>query len=91
MAFLGFFQGIIVLFWGFIFFLVVAVIHVFFALGVYRDAKRISVTLFVQPEIWLLATLLGGVLVATAYWLIHHSRLSPSVQVKPFDSDNDLL
>jgi len=50
------------------------VVNIFFALAVYRDAYgHGSRVVFVSPAVWGAATFLGGVLVATAYWLMHHS------------------
>jgi len=50
------------------------IIHIAFCIGVYRDAKNMK-TIFVGPGIWALATLLGGVFTAVAYWIVHHSSL----------------
>ena len=60
------------------------VIHICFALAVRRDAANLSAgrePIFVGPGIWFLATLFGGVFVASAYWVIHHSRLNEAVTV----------
>ena len=51
------------------------VIHVAFALGVMAHARD-RTTVFVGPTLWWLATLLGGPLVALAYWLMHASSLA---------------
>ena len=58
------------------------VVHVFFALAVLADAVKIQdekgqEMVFVSGKIWALATLFGGILVAVAYWIIHHSTLRP--------------
>jgi hypothetical protein len=72
-----------------IFFVVVgwvvfAIIHIAFAVAVYRDADRLSLSdrlLFVSPFIWCLVTLVGGMTSAAIYWVLHHSRLNPDVPV----------
>ena len=51
------------------------VIHVAFALAVLANARGRDTT-FVGPGMWCLATLLGGPLVALAYWLINVSSLA---------------
>ena len=88
---LGFFETIIVGFWGFFFVIVVAIVHISFAIGIYRDAKQRGSAIFVQSEIWLIATLLGGIIVTIAYWLMHHSRLNPAVAVREVEKHDDLL
>ena len=59
------------------------VIQVAFAVGVYLDAKQETdegrLTVIVGPFIWTLTTLFGGVFVAVAYWLMHHSTLAERV------------
>lgn len=60
-----------------------AVVHVGFAFGVYADSRSIwhqlrRNTFAVSGEVWALATLLGGVLVAGIYWAVHHSTLRPA-------------
>jgi hypothetical protein len=58
-----------------------AIVHIVFALGVFIDAARLNnefgrATKIVPGPMWAFATLVGGVFVAAAYWLIHHSTLS---------------
>jgi hypothetical protein len=57
-----------------------AVVHVAFAIAVLIDAGNLERlfrrrTFFVGGLLWALATLLGGVIVAAIYWLMHHSTL----------------
>lgn len=56
------------------------IVHVAFALGVYTDAneqeERQARVWFGGAILWGFATLMGGVFVAVAYWLLHHSSLS---------------
>ena len=64
----------------YIYWLIIAAIHVVFAIGVYKDAVRLQrelnhPVLFVPVEIWAIATLVGGVITAGIYWVIHHSTL----------------
>ena len=54
----------------------VAVVNITFAIGVFADSSRIGRTRIVPGPMWAFATLVGGVLVATAYWFIHHSTHS---------------
>jgi uncharacterized membrane protein YoaK (UPF0700 family) len=59
----------------------IATINIAFAMGVFIDSARmINVhgrqTKIVPGPMWAFATLIGGVFVATAYWFIHHSKLS---------------
>ena len=57
-----------------------AVLHIIFAGGVAHDIGALNrnhiPTRFVGGYAWILATLLGGILVLVAYWLIHHSALA---------------
>ena len=59
-----------------------AIVHIAFATGVAKDAKRFYErevgTFLVGPGMWAFATLIGGVWVALAYWVIHHSNLRSS-------------
>ncbi|MDT8390846.1 MAG: hypothetical protein RRC34_10105 [Lentisphaeria bacterium] len=62
---------------------VTLLIHFFFAIHVFRDCyhlRRLGEKSFGPgPVIWFFATLIGGVFVATAYWLINHSSLNPNL------------
>lgn len=55
------------------------VIHLTLALAIYRDADQIErsgfSTVFVGRFLWTFMTLIGGLLVVTVYWLMHHSTL----------------
>jgi hypothetical protein len=59
---------------------VTAVVHIGFAMAVHRDATRLGDrVMFVAPFLWAMGTLVGGVLSALAYWIIHYSSLSGPV------------
>lgn len=62
-----------------IFLILVVIIRIAFAAAVKQDGDIIcmkgSGTFLVPPVIWSLATLLGGVMVAVGYWVVHHSTL----------------
>lgn len=68
-------------FWAFwiVFAALVLVVRVAFSVAVWHDAqivkRRGHRVVFVHPALWALATLLGGVFVAVAYWVVHHSTL----------------
>jgi len=66
------------------FFVAKAVVHIIFALGVSNDARNVE-TRFASGNIWAIATLLGGVFVAAAYWFIHHSSLTASPALRDRD------
>ena len=62
--------------------LLTILMHVVFAVAVYRDATRLDRTrtlIIVGPAIWGIATLVGGVITAAIYWAMHHSRLNPDI------------
>jgi hypothetical protein len=65
--------GWVVLFW-----VATAIVHIGFAIAVLQDTRRrVGDTFLVGGGIWALATLLGGVVTAGIYWVIHHSTLRP--------------
>lgn len=60
----------------------VAILNLFFAIGVYIDADELDSRngqeiALVPSYVWALATLFGGVFVATAYWVVNRSSLVP--------------
>ncbi len=79
------------------YFLVVAfwiatiIVHITFAVAIYRDAKRLETPIFVASIIWLIATLLGGVVVAAIYWILHHSLLNPSILATSSETDKETI
>ena len=65
-------------------------IHIIFAVAVYRDAIRLDRTrtlIIVGPAIWCIATLLGGVITAAIYWAMHHSRLNPDIPITATETE----
>lgn len=63
-----------------IIFFIDVILHVIFAGAVAKDAgqltKRGVHTSLVSGVTWAFATLIGGIMVAAIYWLIHHSTLN---------------
>lgn len=61
-------------------FFINVLLHLIFAAGIAKDignmAKRGAHPQFVPGFAWVLATLLGGVFVAVAYWIMHYSSLA---------------
>ncbi len=55
------------------------IVHLALTMAVWQDASRFDhdghPTFFVGPFLWALMTLMGGLLVVTVYWLMHHSTL----------------
>ena len=56
-----------------------AVVHIGFAFAVWGDARRLEPEegrrLFASAGLWALATVLGGLIPATIYWVMHRSPL----------------
>jgi hypothetical protein len=54
------------------------IINIAFSSGVFADCRKLQAQgrqiRLVNPLVWVLATLLGGVLTAGVYWLVHHLR-----------------
>lgn len=71
---------------GLVMIILVAIVHVGFAMAIKRDAKSILTRrgglFLVPPSLWAFATLLGGVTVAVAYWAVHYSTLRPNLRKK---------
>jgi len=66
--------------WFCIFVVPTFIVHSIFAFAVDSDARRLTRAggslVFTGPFVWAAATLLGGPLVALAYWIIHRSALA---------------
>lgn len=58
----------------------VLLVHLAFSAAVFNDANRLQrehgTLAFVNSWLWSLAVLVGGVFVALAYWIIHHSTIA---------------
>lgn len=76
--------------------IITIIVHIGFAVAVFRDATHLRDPLnlrsprkpiFVGRVIWFLATLIGGVFVTGIYWVMHHSRLNQSVSITPPEDD----
>lgn len=78
-------------FWVVAFWVLNIIVHVTFAVAVYRDAKRVGTPIFVESIIWLMATLIGGVVTAAIYWALHHSRLNPSIRGTSTEADKEQI
>lgn len=67
---------------GFVLFVLSAVVHLVFAFAVKLDASRLRRQgvgpALVGPGVWMLVTLLLGVFGAVIYWAMHHSALAPA-------------
>ncbi len=78
---LDFVPNHIIIFWTSVIALLTVLVRVVFAFAVYSDALRlrrtVRPTILVNPAMWLFGTLMGGVFVAVAYWVLHHSTLNP--------------
>ena len=76
--------------WTIGFSILTVLIHIVFAIAVYRDATRLDRTralIIVGPGIWCIATLLGGVITAAIYWAMHHSRLNPDIPMASTETE----
>ena len=87
-GFLGALRSVTVL-WGIVSAVLIILVHIVFAIAVYRDAIRLDRTrtlIIVGPGIWGIATLLGGVITAAIYWAMHHSRLNPDIPMASIET-----
>jgi hypothetical protein len=70
--------------------LINGLLHVIFAGGVARDTGNLTrlglKPVLVSAPTWAFATLIGGVLTATIYWILHHSTLTrPTMREVRYD------
>lgn len=70
--------------------LINGLLNLIFAGAVARDAGSMDrtgqKTVLVSASTWAFATLIGGVLTATIYWLLHHSTLTrPTIREIRYD------
>ena len=75
--------------WGIATVILTVLIHIVFAIAVYRDATRLDrvrTLIIAGPAIWSIATLIGGVITAAIYWAMHHSRLNPDIPIAPTET-----
>lgn len=70
--------------------LINGLLHIIFAGAVARDAGNLYrlglKPVLVSAPTWAFATLIGGVFIATIYWLLHHSTLTrPTLRETRYD------
>ena len=55
-------------------------VHIIFAAGVARDVghlHKVNINTQIAPGFaWVLGTLIGGIFIGVAYWVMHHSSLA---------------
>ncbi|MDE0400464.1 MAG: hypothetical protein OXL96_21930 [Candidatus Poribacteria bacterium] len=84
--------GSVTVLWGIVVAVLGILVHIVFAIAVYRDAVRLDRTrtlIIAGPAIWGIATLFGGVVTAAIYWAMHHSRLNPDIPIAPTENQED--
>ena len=68
------------LIWNFLPIIGAVLVHIAFSAAVFNDANRLQKEhgslVLVSSWLWSLAVLVGGVFVALAYWVIHHSTIA---------------
>ena len=90
-GFLGTLSSVTV-FWGIVVAVLGILVHIVFAIAVYRDAVHLDRTrtlIIAGPMIWGIATLFGGVVTAAIYWAMHHSRLNPDIPIASTENQED--
>ena len=70
--------------------IITGMLHLIFAGAVARDAGTMNrmgqKTVLVSASSWAFATLIGGVMTATIYWILHHSTLTrPTIREVSYD------
>lgn len=89
--FITFVPQFVIGFWSTLILVLTVIVHIVFGYGVYVDALRLRKgggrLFFVNSRIWFFATLIGGVFVAGVYWVLHHSRLNPSIELQQIQND----
>ena len=62
-----------------LYYAVIAVAHIMLAVALFNDGQRLErkgqQTVLVNPMIWALLGLAGGILTGGVYWVIHYSNL----------------
>lgn len=68
------------LIWNFLPIAGAVLVHIAFSAAVFNDANKLQreqgSLAFVNAWLWSLAVLVGGVFVALAYWVMHHSTIA---------------
>ena len=66
--------------WSYLPIIGAVIVHIAFSAAIFNDARNIKEegahVAFVGPTLWSFAVLVGGIFVALAYWVIHHSALN---------------
>lgn len=67
-----------------------AIIHLFFAGAIAKDVGKLN-RLGIKPQlvsghVWAFATLIGGVMSAFIYWIMHYSLLARNLKETPYEA-----